>query len=104
MFVDFFNINKKQIFLNSKQCSIFRRFSIPNPVDNPITSYRQLVQQYAKDLNGNIVDPKIAQKEAITTFKKAPISASFSGLVPRLIGVDLNEYQNLDFFRDFIFN
>ena len=33
-------------------------------VDNPVTAYRQLVQQYAKDLNGNVVDPKIARFEA----------------------------------------
>lgn len=28
--------------------------------DNPVTAYRQLVQQYAKDLNGKPVDPKVA--------------------------------------------
>lgn len=52
-----------------------------------IQAYRQLVQQYAKDLNGNAVDPKIARKEAMATFKSHPISASLSGVIPRLIGV-----------------
>jgi len=56
-------------------------------VDNPITAYRQLVQQYAKDLKGNVVDPKIARAEAIAVFKSNPVSASLSGLGPRLIGV-----------------
>jgi len=56
-------------------------------VDNPVTAYRQLVQQYAKDLNGNTVDPKVARLEANAVFKKSPVSASLSGLGPRLVGV-----------------
>lgn len=56
-------------------------------IDNPITAYRQLVQQYAKDLKGNVVDPKVAVKEANAVFKRAPLSASLSGIMPRLIGV-----------------
>jgi len=55
--------------------------------DNPVTAYRQLVQQYAKDLQGNAVDPKTATKEAQAIFVKSPISASMSGLWPRLVGV-----------------
>ena len=56
-------------------------------VDNPVTAYRQLVQQYAKDVKGNVVDPSVARKEANAVFKKAPIGASLSGLGPRLVGV-----------------
>jgi hypothetical protein len=55
--------------------------------DNPVTAYRQLVQQYAKDLAGNIVDPKVAQAEANAVFKAQPVAACMSGLTPRLIGV-----------------
>jgi len=55
--------------------------------DNPVTAYRQLVQQYAKDLQGNPVDPATATKEAGAIFRKSPVSASMSGLWPRLIGV-----------------
>jgi len=55
--------------------------------DNPVTAYRQLVQQYAKDLAGKAVDPKVAVKEANAVFIKSPITASLSGLWPRLIGV-----------------
>ena len=29
-------------------------------VDNPVTAYRQLIQQYAKDAAGKAVDPKVA--------------------------------------------
>jgi len=56
-------------------------------MDNPITAYRQLVQQYAKDLKGNTVDPKIAVAEARSVFTAAPVSACMSGVGPRLIGV-----------------
>ena len=56
-------------------------------VDNPVTAYRQLVQQYAKGLDGKAVDPKIARHEANAVFKRSPVSACLSGLGPRLIGV-----------------
>jgi len=56
-------------------------------VDNPITAYRQLVQQYAKDATGKMVEPKIATAEAKAVFRAAPISASMSGVTPRLVGV-----------------
>ncbi len=56
-------------------------------VDNPVTAYRQLVQQYAKDLEGNAVDPKLARSEANAVFKANPVGASLSGLGPRLVGV-----------------
>jgi hypothetical protein len=56
-------------------------------VDNPITAYRQLVQQYAKDLEGNSVSPRLAEAEARAVFRRTPINASLSGLGPRLVGV-----------------
>ena len=56
-------------------------------MDNPVTAYRQLVQQYAKDLKGNTVDPRVASAEAKAVFKAHPISASMSGVGPRLVGV-----------------
>lgn len=55
--------------------------------DNPVTAYRQLVQQYAKDADGKAVDPKVARLEANAVFKRNPIGASLSGLWPRMIGV-----------------
>lgn len=55
--------------------------------DNPITAYRQLVQQYAKNEKGEIISPKDATLKAREVFIKNPISASMSGLYPRLVGV-----------------
>eukprot|EP00815_Leptocylindrus_aporus_P001471 CAMPEP_0116077300 /NCGR_PEP_ID=MMETSP0322-20121206/17770_1 /TAXON_ID=163516 /ORGANISM="Leptocylindrus danicus var. apora, Strain B651" /LENGTH=289 /DNA_ID=CAMNT_0003567767 /DNA_START=98 /DNA_END=967 /DNA_ORIENTATION=- len=56
-------------------------------MDNPVTAYRQLVQQYAKDLDGKAVDPKVATAEAKAAFRANPIGASMSGVGPRLVGV-----------------
>jgi hypothetical protein len=56
-------------------------------LDNPVTAYRQLVQQYAKDAAGKAVDPKVASAEATAVFKANPVAASLSGLIPRIIGV-----------------
>jgi hypothetical protein len=66
-------------------------------LDNPVTAYRQLVQQYAKDLNGKTVDPKISRMEANSVFKKTPISASLSGLGPRLVGVGFKRVPKFGF-------
>jgi hypothetical protein len=56
-------------------------------MDNPVTAYRQLVQQYAKDAAGKAVDPKIASEEAKAIFRTHPVAASLSGVGPRLVGV-----------------
>jgi hypothetical protein len=56
-------------------------------MDNPVTAYRQLVQQYAKGLDGKPVDPKIASEEAKAVFRAHPVQASLSGVGPRLVGV-----------------
>ena len=37
-------------------------------VDNPVTAYRQLVQQYAKDLDGKTVDPKVSFPSGLAMF------------------------------------
>lgn len=56
-------------------------------LDNPVTAYRQLVQQYAKDAAGKAVDPTVARTEATAVFRANPMAACMSGLVPRIIGV-----------------
>jgi hypothetical protein len=55
--------------------------------DNPVTAYRQLVQQYAKNANGELVKPQVAIKEARSVFYQSPVGASLSGLTPRMVGV-----------------
>jgi hypothetical protein len=66
-------------------------------VDNPVTAYRQLVQQYAKDLQGNTVDPAVARSEANAVFARSPAAASLSGLGPRLIGVAFKRVPKFGF-------
>lgn len=65
--------------------------------DNPVTAYRQFVQQYAKGADGKAVDPKVAVAETNAVFKKNPISASLSGLWPRMIGVLLKRVPKFGF-------
>lgn len=67
-------------------------------LDNPITSYRQLIQQYAKDATGAMVDPKVARAEANRVFLKSPISASLSGIAPRLFGASSKSAPKFGFF------
>lgn len=55
--------------------------------DNPVTAYRQLVQQYAKNTKGELVKPEVAIQEARAVFYKSPVGASLSGLTPRMVGV-----------------
>ena len=38
-------------------------------IDNPVTAYRQLIQQFAKGDKGEMVDPKVARQQANTVFK-----------------------------------
>lgn len=65
--------------------------------DNPVTAYRQLVQQYAKNAKGELVKPEVAVHEARNIFKQSPISASLSGLTPRMIGVLLKRVPKFTF-------
>eukprot|EP00040_Diaphanoeca_grandis_P022226 m.118944 g.118944 ORF g.118944 m.118944 type:complete len:379 (-) comp28711_c1_seq3:706-1842(-) len=85
---DYFRVQSKQGLSQAQTMAAYLGGSAFQTVmDNPVTAYRQLVQQYAKDLSGTIVDPKVAAKEAGAVFKSNPLSASLSGLTPRLIGV-----------------
>lgn len=72
-------------------------------MDNPVTAYRQLVQQYAKDAAGNPVDPKVASAEARAVFKAHPVSASLSGVGPRLVGVGFKRIPKFGILLGFSF-
>jgi hypothetical protein len=96
---DFFVVNKKNNISPFQNLSAYLFGSaFQTVVDNPITTYRQLVQQYAKDATGKMVDPKIARQEAINVFKTSPVSASLSGLGPRLVGVGFKRVPKFGFF------
>ena len=86
--------NKEYFEIGKNGCSPFQTMiaylggsAFQTVVDNPVTAYRQLIQQYAKDAAGKVVDPKIARAEVNSVFRNAPVAASMSGLGPRLIGV-----------------
>ena len=72
-------------------------------MDNPVTAYRQLVQQYAKDAAGKPVDPKIASQEAKAVFYGHPVRASMSGVGPRLVGVGFKRVPKFGILLGFSF-
>jgi hypothetical protein len=65
--------------------------------DNPVTAYRQLVQQYAKSSTGETISPQAAVKEARSVFWRSPFTASMSGLYPRMAGVLLKRIPKFGF-------
>lgn len=57
-------------------------------VDNPITAWRQLQVQLAKEAStGQLLDPKVVSQQVRQVFYTRPLTASLSGLYPRLVGV-----------------
>ena len=84
---DYYEVRKNGISPAQNMAAYLGGSAIQTVGDNPVTAYRQLVQQYAKGLDGQAVDPKVAASEANAVFLKSPLSASLSGLWPRLIGV-----------------
>jgi hypothetical protein len=85
-------LSKKQLF-----CAYLGGSAIQTIADNPITAYRQLIQQYAKNSSGIMIEPKIAVQQAKNVFIKNPISASLSGLGPRMIGVGFKRIPKFGF-------
>jgi len=83
----YYEVKKNGLSPFQNMCAYLGGSAIQTVGDNPVTAYRQLVQQYAKDASGNMVSPVEAGKEANAVFLRAPVSASLSGLWPRLIGV-----------------
>ena len=94
---DYFKVRKNGISPFGTMVAYLGGSAFQTIVDNPVTAYRQLVQQYAKDLNGNIVDPKTSRLEVNAVFKKSPVAASVSGLGPRLIGVGFKRVPKFGF-------
>jgi len=84
---DYYEVRKNGISPAQNMAAYLGGSAIQTVGDNPVTAYRQLVQQYAKGLDGQAVDPKVATSEANAVFMKTPVTASLSGLWPRLIGV-----------------
>jgi hypothetical protein len=100
---DFFVIKKSGLSQAQALTAYLFGSAFQTVMDNPVTAYRQLVQQYAKDLAGKPVDPIIASQEAKAVFRAAPISASLSGVVPRLIGVGFKRVPKFGILLTFSF-
>lgn len=100
---DFFVVKKSGL----SQCQALTAYlggsAFQTVMDNPVTAYRQLVQQYAKDLNGKPVDPRVASEEAKAVFRAHPVGASLSGVGPRLIGVGFKRIPKFGILLGFSF-
>lgn len=71
--------------------------------DNPVTTYRQLIQQFAKDSQGNIISPKESVRQVNRVFMNNPLSASLSGLYPRMTGVLVKRIPKFGFLLGYDF-
>ena len=94
---NYYKVGKSGISPFQNLCAYLGGSAIQTVGDNPVTAYRQLVQQYAKNLDGVTVDPKVASAEANAVFLRSPISACLSGLWPRMIGVLLKRVPKFGF-------
>ena len=84
---NYFAVQKNGVSPFQNLCCYLGGSAIQTVGDNPVTAYRQYVQQFAKNAAGETVPPAIASKEAKAVFIANPVAASLSGLWPRLIGV-----------------
>ena len=100
---DFFVVKKSGLSQAQALTAYLGGSAFQTIVDNPITAYRQLVQQYAKDAAGKPVDPKIATQEAQAVFRAHPVSASLSGVGPRLVGVGFKRIPKFGILLGFSF-
>lgn len=93
----YFKVNKDGVSPFQNMAAYLGGSAFQTVMDNPVTAYRQLIQQYAKDLKGNVVDPKVARSDANAVFAKNPVSASMSGVGPRLVGVGFKRIPKFGF-------
>ncbi len=95
---EYFKVRKNGLSPFEMMISYLGGSAFQTVVDNPVTSYRQFVQQYTKDAKNNNIDPKVARSIANDIFRKNPVSASLSGLTPRLVGVGIKRVPKFGFF------
>jgi len=84
---EYYEVKKNGISPAQNMAAYLGGSAIQTVGDNPVTAYRQLVQQFAKGVDGTLLSPAEAGAEANKVFMKSPLTASLSGLWPRLIGV-----------------
>lgn len=83
---EYYEVRKNGVSPAQNMAAYLGGSAIQTVGDNPVTAYRQLVQQYAKGLDGKAISPSAAATEANAVFIASPLTASLSGLWPRLIG------------------
>ena len=94
---DYFKIQKNNLSLFQNTLSYLGASLMQITLDNPLSAYRQFLQQYAKDSKGNLIEPKIALKKTNEIFYKYPLSSSLSGLKPRIFGTFFKSIPKFSF-------
>lgn len=84
---DYFKIQKNGISVFQNTLCYLGGSTFQVICDNPITTYRQFLQQNIKDTKGNFIDPKISFTRTNQILLKSPISFMIAGLKPRIFGV-----------------
>jgi len=100
---EYYKVQKNGLSPFQNMCAYLGGSAFQTVGDNPVTAYRQLVQQFAKDLNGNTVAPEVATAEANAVFMASPVKASLSGLWPRMVGVLLKRVPKFGFLLGYTF-
>jgi len=100
---DYFVVKKSGLSQFQAMSAYLGGSAFQTVMDNPVTAYRQLVQQYAKDAAGNPVDPRVSRQEAKAVFFSHPIRASMSGVGPRLVGVGFKRIPKFGILLGFSF-
>ena len=65
---DYFKIQKNGISLYQNTLSYLGASAFRTICDNPLSAYRQFLQQHAIDSKGNILEPKLAMKNTNKIF------------------------------------
>ena len=104
LYNDYTTVNPKKKMSPAQEMAAYLGGSAIQTVgDNPVTAFRQYVQQFAKDTTGKTVSPREARIAAVHVFKTNPIGASLSGLGPRMVGVGFKRIPKFGFFLGYSF-
>ncbi len=82
---DYFSVKKNDISNFQLMLCYISASSFTIMFDNPLTVYRQMIQQSS-------FDPKLTQEKAKQMFFKSPVNVAFSGITPRLFGIFLKKF------------
>ena len=85
MYKDYFTVKENGISSFQLMMCYVTASSFSIVFDNPISVYRQMIQQSSED-------PKFARHIAHSRFREAPLTVGFTGITPRFFGILLKKF------------